>query len=179
MPQAKILLLIGLAVLMAACSGYPNPDAVSQHISNLSGVDYRREGGATISKTALRLTRIGIAAADSATPEILENLKDFQIGVYRPASTTDLGRHLTDADFARYETVVALEVKAGEEVLLLSRSSMGKIKELLAIIDGRQKLTVVQLRGDLENILEQAVRMAFSRADRNDLTAPILDSLAD
>ncbi len=170
-------LLFTLCALTIACSGFANPDAVSHHISDLSGVEFEREGGATVGKTALRLTRIGISAANAQAPEILDNLKDFQVGVYRPVGSEGSGRHLTDSDFARYATVVALETQTGEDILLLSRSSRGHVRELLAVIDGRRQLTVIQVRGDLEEVLEEAIRMAFSRADRDDLATPVLDSI--
>jgi Domain of unknown function (DUF4252) len=170
--------LLPTLLLLTACSGFANPDAVSEHVSRITGTAYSRQGGLTIGKNAVRLSRVGVAAAGAKSPDLLERLDSLGVGVYGTVEQGERSRTLAPHDFRRYETVLELDTNAGEKILLLSRSSRGKIRELLAVIDGRDQLTVVQIRGDMEDILEQAVRMAFSRAERNDLTAPVLDSLS-
>ena len=160
-----------------ACSGFSSPDDVSRHVGELKQTTYARTGGFTVGKSAVRLARIGVSAAGSESPEILEDLKDFKVGVYK-VTAGDTDRRVGEDDFGRYQAVVGMQVKA-EDVLLLSRSSRGKVRELLAVIDGGEQLTVVQLRGDLESILEEAVRMAFARAERSDLAEPLVRSLAE
>ena len=172
----------GIAALLwlGGCAGFSNPDAVSEHVNRVTGVAYERQGGLTVGRSAVQLARLGVTAAGEESPAMLENLKDLQVGIYRASVSTskEMGGSLSVDDFSPYEPVVALQVETGEDILLVARSSRGKIRELLLVIRGGKDMTIVQLRGDLEDFLEQAVKLAFGRAERPDLTAPTLDSLA-
>jgi hypothetical protein len=164
---------------LGGCAGFSDPDAVTEHVSKVTGVAYERQGGLTVGRTAVQLARLGVTATGQESPAMLENLKDLHVGVYRAsvATSKETGRGLRPGDFSPYEPVVALQAETGEDILLLSRSSRGKIRELLLVIQGGEGMTVVQLRGDLEDFLEEAVKLAFGRAERSDLAAATLDSL--
>ncbi|MGB5814282.1 MAG: hypothetical protein WBH85_16495 [Thermoanaerobaculia bacterium] len=178
-PHRRLACLAAL-LWLGGCAGFSNPDAVTEHVSQVTGVAYERQGGLTVGRSAVQLARLGVTAAGQESPAMLENLKDIQVGVYRASGATSevTGRSLRVGDFSAYEPVVALQAETGEDILLLSRLSRGTIRELLLVIHGGEGLTVVQLRGDLEDLLEEAVKLAFGRAERPDLAAATLDSLA-
>ena len=175
----RVINLSVLAIALIAalgCSGFSSPDDVSDHIGRLEGIEYVREGGLTVGSSAMRMARIGVAAAGEQSPDLLAKLKDVQVGVYRAVDPSVASRGVSASDFARYEAVVELQADRGEDVLVLSRTSGGRTRELLAVIDGDQ-LLVIQVRGDLDDILEEVVRFAFGRAERSDLASPVLNSL--
>lgn len=173
-----VLLTLCLVCLVCTvgCSGFSSPDAVSDFATQVTGTNYSRQGGMTVGSGALRMARIGVAASGEQSPELLRNLKDVQIGVYRALDPRDNARSLRTDDFARYQPVAALET-GGEEIMVLSRGSRGRIRELLILVESDQ-LLILQVRGNLEGILEQVVRLAFDRADRGDLAPSVVDTLA-
>jgi hypothetical protein len=179
----RVAVAILSSFLVWGCAtGLRDPDAVRDHVTALTGVEYSRERGLEIGKGAMMLGKIAVEAAGAETPDALAGLREVRYAQFRPyPSVTDRQRavRIQADDFRAYDAVVTFQSKQGEDVLLLSRGSRDSIKELLLVLDGPERLAVVQLRGDLEEILEHAVRLAFSKVDRDDLSFDALNALSE
>lgn len=170
-------------LLSSGCAlGFRSPDAVKDHVSQRTGTPYTRQGGIEIGRSAITLARIAVSASGAEMPESLAGIKGLQAGVYRPdADVEDSGAsaRLTAEDFRAYDVVLGFQSGAGDDVLLLSRGSGDRIRELLLVVDAPQQLSIVQVRGKLEDVLEHAVRLAFDRMERPELSDEALRGLAD
>jgi hypothetical protein len=126
------------------------------------------------------MTRLALDVAGEETPAVIESLKDVRVGVFRAEGGSAEGtpeRRLGPGDFRAYDPVFAVKAKSGEDVLLLTRGRGGSVRQILLVIDGARKLTVVQVRGDLDEILEAVARLALAKADRSDLAPLVQDAL--
>jgi hypothetical protein len=181
-PRSWVATGLALSVLLAGCAtGFRNPDAVRDHVSEVTGVGYADESGFTVGKSALAVTRMALDISGGETPDVLENLKDIRVGVYRADRATDPGlpdRRLGPDDFRAYDPMFSVKAKSGEDVLLLTRGSGKSVKQLLLVIDGSRKLTVVQVRGDLDEILDTVLHFALGKVRRSDLAPLALDALS-
>jgi len=169
------------AVLASCATGFRSPEAVRDHVSSLTGVPYVDESGFTVGRSALVMTRLAPDVAGEETPAVIEALEDLRIGTYRAEREPSDGppdRRLGPDDFRAYDPVFAVKAKSGEDVLLLSRGRGSSVRQLLLVIDGTRKLTVVQVRGDLDEILDAVLRYALGKAERSDLAPLALDALA-
>lgn len=173
--------LTTVALLAGCATGFGSPEAVRDHVSSLTGVPYVDESGFTVGRSALVMTRMALDVAGEEPPAVIEALKDIRVGIYRAErepSDGSVDRRLGPDDFRAYDPVFAVKAKSGEDVLLLSRGRGGSVRQLLLVIDGMRKLTVVQVRGDLDEILDAALRYSLGKADRSDLAPLALDALA-
>jgi hypothetical protein len=55
------------------------------------------------------------------------------------------------------------------EVLVATRLVAGRAHDLLVVVAEADEWTLVRMKGELEPILEQAMELAFARADRPEL----------
>lgn len=162
--------ILTVALLSGCAPVYKSPAAVRDHVSGLTATPYTDESGFVLGRTALILARTALDVGGVETPDVLDDLKDLQVGVYRGQGVAEAGRRLSPGDFRAYEPVFAVQSKRGEDVLLLTRVSGSSVKQVLLVVDGRQKLTVVLVRGDLGEIIEKVTEFALTKADRTDLT---------
>jgi hypothetical protein len=178
----RLATCVAIVALLAGCAtGFGSPEAVRDHVSSLTGVPYVDESGFTVGKSALAMTRMALDLAGEETPAVIEDLKDIRVGIYRAERGPSDGlpdRRLGPDDFRAYDPLFAVKAKSGEDILLLTRGRGGSVRQLLLVIDGVRRLTVVQVRGDLDEILAAVLQYALGKADRSDLAPLALDALA-
>ena len=174
------ILVLGASLI--ACSGYKNPDAVSQRVTQVTGVPFEQLSTVTIGRSAFRIARFASKAADAPPPALIKDLDDLQWGTYRPlvAESASAGMPgLNASHFIGYSPIFARKAETGENLILLSRGSGERIHEILFVVDGSEQLTIIQVRGRLEALLEDAIRLALGEAQREDLVDEAVRSLGD
>ncbi len=150
-----------LLILMAApaCS-LRGPEGIRRDIARSTGYEYSREMGMTIG-------RIGLAVARNVLDEeeelrLLEGLTKIQVGIYqvesRPREPGDL--KLGRSYMANWEPMANVR-EDDEDVMVLLKRKKGQVREMLVVVSDRDELTIVRMKGRLDDVLEEAV--AFGR----------------
>jgi hypothetical protein len=165
--RAVPVALLALATLGAGCASLDSPDAVSAHVARLRGTKYQPEGSWQVGRHAFGFFRAVSGGAEEGT--VLAGIRDVKVGTYRATAPARDAHPLRVEDFRGYEAVAARQSKAGDAVMLLSRGKGDEVEELLLVVDGAEKLSVVQVRGDLTGLVDKASALAFDKAERADL----------
>ncbi len=168
--RAVLPLLLVLAA-PAGCATLRNPDAVSARVGRLRGTSYEQETSWQVGRQTFALLKRASGAgtgspADAAT---LAGIDEIRFGTYRAKGTPRVSSPLRLEDFRGYDPLASRQSRSGDGILLLSRGPGTRVKEVLLIVDGRERLAVVQVRGELTGLLDRVGRLALDHADRPDL----------
>ena len=172
MTRVASAVVIVSIVVVAGCAGLSSPEAVRERVSSVTGNTYERTGGVTIGRGPLSFARWVDVEEEGEEPGALQALSKVQVGVYKQVERKDptvSGRSLRAEDFRGWEPQLAIQGEEGEDVLLLTTGFGRSVKRMLLVVDGKEKLVVVLLDGELDRILEEAKKIAFEEAERPDL----------
>ena len=157
----------------AACIGFQGPEDLRRDIVQATGVELHRESGVSVG-------RMGVALVRWFTPEDeipLKGVRRVQVGVYRvtDASDADPAAELLGMPaLSDWEPVVHLRER-DENVLVMLREENESIRGVLVVVMEDDEWVLVRIRGKLQRIVEEAMRLAFDRTDRPDLYDPALN----
>ncbi len=166
---------VGLVLLGAlACAPWKGPDDVARQVEQSTGESYDREVGLTLGRLGLALARS--ITEDPESEVLLRGVRKVEVGVYTSEGRRDGRLGSIDASsFPDWTPIAEVSEAEGERVLVLvGRREDGAVRRLLVLVVDEEELTVVRLRGRLDEWLEDAVRTAFSEIDRTDLAEPAL-----
>jgi hypothetical protein len=170
---AVVLLALAGVVLSTGCV-FRGPSGIKDQVERSSGKTYNREFGITVGRTSLGIARMAMRFGDEdEAVHLLKGVNKVQVGIYEVVDDGD-GRPARASDFGLYDPLVQVR-EDGETVLVLARADEETIRRLLVVVDSDDELVIVRLRGDLEAIIEDAIRLGLSEGGRDELADPVLE----
>ena len=164
-----LILVIGLSGCMLR-----GPAGLKDQISASNGRTYDREFGMTLGRTSMALTRWGAGlSGHQEARRMLKGVRKVQIGVYEVVDEGEDGRTPLTSDFKEWDPLVQVR-EDGETVLILTQVNNDHLNNMLVVVDSTDELVLVRLRGRLDNIVEEAIRLGLGEVDREDLVEPVL-----
>ncbi len=171
MAASSVLLLAGS---LAGCV-LRGPSGLKNQVAEANGRTYKREFGFTLGRTSMALARWGVGmSGEQETRRMLQGIHKVQVGVYEVVEAGDGSRGPLASDFHDWDPLVRMR-EDDESVLVLARGEADRFHRLLMVVDSEDELVLVRLRGDLNDILEEAIRMSLEEIDREDLEEPVLE----
>lgn len=168
MRNAGWLIVVSILVTCSGCIGFHGPEDLRRDLVQVTGVELDREMGVSVG-------RFGVALARWFTPEEeipLKGVRRVQVGVYEV--TEPAARRLSEPpSLPDWHAVVEIH-DSDEDVFVLMLQREDEIRGLLVVVAEEDEWVLVRVRGKLERVVEQAMRMAFERANRDDLAEPAI-----
>jgi len=176
MSNRTLCLLILIPLLAGtACVRFHGPRDLSRELSASAGVRLEREMGITVTRSGVWLARWGLKFAnDDDIPFSLKGVKRVQVGIYK---VDGLARgHETRSPLAVDDLLEGwqrwVRIQDGDdEVVVLVDERNGRMRGMVVVVAERDEWVLVRLKGNLDRVIEDAMRMAFDEADRPDLYA--------
>jgi hypothetical protein len=163
------LVLVTL-LLSLSCVRPHGPEDVRHELSQTAGVKLDREFGITVTRSGVWLARKFVKYADDEEIS-LKGVRRIEVGVYQVEGLRR-GREerarLSLDDLPGWTPIVRVH-EDGEDVFVLTQEKDGRIHRLLVVVAEDDEWVLVRLKGKLEHIIEDAMRMAFDQADRPEL----------
>lgn len=175
---ALALLLCGASV---ACIGFRGPADVRRGVERRTASDLDRQFAITVGPASMAFVRWAARVADEPDAIALRGIRKVQVGVYqrdRSDGAVALDRHLEPIDFPRYDPLVQVR-EDHERVLVLAETRAERIRRMLVVVDDLDEVVIVRMSGDLQRVLEEAIRVGLHEADREDLVEPTIDAYRD
>lgn len=169
--------IVIVALLASTGCWFHGPGDIRREVSRSTGTEYSTEIGLTLGRTSMAVARFGLNFADEADEIPLKGIRKVQVGIYHPVDDFGTGEgtgRVTAEAFRDWEPVVRMH-DGGETVLVMVRERNARIRGMLVIVDDRDELVVVRMKGRLDRILREAMKMGFEQADRPDLLEPALE----
>jgi len=157
-----------LIVLMAtpACS-LRGPEKIRRQISQSTGTEYSKEIGITLGRVGLAVARMAMDEEDEEL-KVLENLTKIRVGVYqvknRPENPGQM--ELGQMTMADWEPMVRMN-QSDENVLVMLKRKKGEVRQMLVVVNDKDELVIVRMKGRLDSVLEQAARLGEKKARQN------------
>jgi hypothetical protein len=162
---------IGLATA-PGCVRLHGPTDVRRDLGQTAGVQLEQEFGLTVTRSGMWLARKATKQADE--PEIsLKGIRRVEIGVYQVTGLRNEGQErsgLGGEQFPGWTPLVRVH-EDDEDVMILTQERDGKIRRLLIVAAESDEWVLIRIRGKLDQIIEEAIEMAFDEVDRPDLYA--------
>jgi hypothetical protein len=148
------------------------PEEIRRDLSKETGVKLDHEFSITVNRGGMWLARQGLKW--SGEDEIsLKGINLVDVGIYEPAGLRkgfEAPRAVHPDYFKGYEALVRVqEQEDGENVLVMTREKSEKIKGLIVVVTEPEEWVIVRVKGNLNEILEQALAGAFDEIERPDL----------
>jgi hypothetical protein len=148
------------------------PEEIRRDLSKETGVKLDHEFSITVNRGGMWLARQGLKW--SGEDEIsLKGINLVDVGIYEPAGLRkgfEAPRAVHPDYFEGYEALVRVqELEDGENVLVMTREKSEKIKGLIVVVTEPEEWVIVRVKGNLNQILEQALAEAFDEIERPDL----------
>jgi hypothetical protein len=154
----------------ASCIGFHGPEDLRRDLVQATGVEVERE-------SAVSVGRMGVLLVRWFTPEDeipLRGVRRVQVGVYEVADrgARGYGNGTVDRlELPGWEPVVRVQ-EDDEDVFVLIRQKEGSIRGMLVVIMEQDEWVLVRVKGKLQHVVEEAMRMAFDEAEHPELYEP-------
>jgi hypothetical protein len=171
MRHVAIPILLGALLGAPGCVRFTGPDNVSRQLSREAGVDLQQEIGLTVTRSGIWLAKKGLKWSDE-TDISLDGLRRIEVGIYtvrgtRDNSGTPLDIHVFPTEWNPW---VRVQDEDGEVFVMVRQGKRPEeIRGMLIVVAESEEWVVVRLYGDLDRILEEAMRFAFDQAERPEL----------
>lgn len=166
--------LVLLALVAATgCVRPSGPTDVRDDLEAVSGVKLKQEFGITVTRSGMWLARkvINTSDEDDDIPS-LKGIKRVEVGVYEVRGLRkgfDEPARIGMEDFAKsWEPLVQVR-EDNEHVFVLFQEKEQSIRRMLIVVAEDEEWVIVRLKGKLDLILEESMRMAFDEIDRPEL----------
>lgn len=169
MTVRTLVLALAATVLATGCIRPHGPEDLRRELTYTTGVRLDRQLGITVTRSGVWLARMGLNIAGEDVP--IKGLRRVEVGIY---TVEGLRRGFETAGPLRIPelddwTPVARVNDGGDSALVLVDERRGKMRHMVVIATDDDEWVIVRLRGDLDRIVEDAMRFAFDQADRPDL----------
>jgi hypothetical protein len=159
-------------LVMTGCVTLHGPEEIRRDLSKQTGVKLDHEFSITVNRGGMWLARQGLKW--SGEDEIsLKGINLVDVGIYEPNGLRrgfEAPRSIHPDYFDGYEALVRVqEQEDGENVLVMTREKNEKIKGLIVVVTEPEEWVIVRVKGNLNQILEQALAEAFDEIERPDL----------
>jgi len=171
---AGLLMLLLPIVLGTSCVRFRGPEDLRKDLSSTAGVELKKEMGVTVTRSGMWIARKAIKWSDDDDDiPSLKGVRRVEVGIYRVEGLRE-GRDERVAlgleDLPGWSPIVRIH-EDGEDVFVLVDEDGERIKRMLIVVADQDEWVIVRIKGNLNRILEDAMRMAFENADRPDLYA--------
>ena len=163
--------MIGLCLATcASCIGFRGPEDLRRDLVQATGVELDRE-------VAVSVGRMGVMLVRWFTPEDeipLKGVRRVQVGVYEVTDFGDGGYErgaVTPPELPGWDPVVRVQ-EDDESVFVMLRQEEDAIRGMLVVVADADEWVLVRIKGKLQNVVEEAMRMAFDKAEHPDLYEP-------
>jgi hypothetical protein len=165
------LLLALTAASGTACVRFHGPEGLRRDLARTAGVRLERETGITVTRSGMWIARWGMrkGGEDDA---FLRGVRRVEVGVYRvvddrrgAAESLSAARSLEG-----WTPLVQVHDDRQDALVLVQKEKDGEsIERLLVVAADDDEWTIVRIHGQLDEMLEQAMRFAFDEIGRPDL----------
>lgn len=154
------------------CIRLTGPEDVRQDLSEIAGVKLRQETGFTVTRSGMWIARKAMKM--SGEEEIsLRGIRRVEVGVYEVKGLRrgiDERVPLTLDDMPKgWHPMVIVEGDDEEIFVMTKHGEDGMIRQLLVVVSEDDEWVLVKIKGKLDHIVEDAMRMAFDQGDRLEL----------
>ena len=160
---------LGLAVLSSAsCIGFHGPNGIRRELVETTGARLEQQSGLSVGRMGLALARC--FTKDEEVP--LAGVHHVEVGVY----SVEEGHAVELSDpprLAGWETVVEMHEEDGDTFVLVQQDE-SRIRGMLVIVAEEDEWVLVRLRGRLDHLLEDAMRLGFDQGEREHLAEPAI-----
>ncbi len=152
------------------------PAGIKNQVERTGGRSYQREFGITVGRTGMAIARWAARIGEEdETAHLLRGVNKVQVGIYeRIDDGPGTGRPVRASDFRGYNPIVQVR-KEGETVMVLALEKNETIRKLLVVVDSGDELVIVRLRGNLEHIIEDSIRLGLEQGGRDELADPVVE----
>jgi hypothetical protein len=160
-----------IALLCVSCVRFVGPDDIRHDLSVQAGVNLKQETGFTFTRSAVWLARKFVKEDDFT----LKGVRRVEIGVYEVKGLRKGQESPSPLDLTKLDGWVPIVRvhEPGEDVMVLFKEKDDVVKALLVVVAESDEWVLVRIRGKLDQVMEQAIEMAFNDVDRPDLYAKI------
>ncbi len=155
--------LLVILIAAPACT-LRGPEGIRHDISRSTGCTYDREFGMTLGRVGLAVARMAMDE-DDEDMKFIRGLTKIQVGVYqvesRPQDPGDL--ELGRISMASWEPMMSVR-EEDEDVLILLKRKKGLVKEMLVVVSESEELTIVRMKGKLDQMLQEAAHFGREEA---------------
>jgi len=172
MRELRLLALVCLLATSVSCIWFHGPENVRHDLASSAGVELDREVGITVGRFGLAIARM--VTKEDEVP--LKGVRKVEVGVYEvvgPSPGVSEPRRLEAPEIPGYQQVVRVH-EDDEDVFVLVKMEDDRVRRMLVIVAEPDEWVLVRIRGKLDEILEQAMTMAFEQADREELAEPAI-----
>ena len=166
--QIRIFIsLLLLTVLLSGCLGVDRSfRQIRNYIIENTNSDYNKEFEFSIGPTGITLasTMISIADVDEPIDEILSEISNIQVGIYKNKKsakiTTDFAglKHLTNLmEKAGWEYVVR-SIDRNEMTIVFVRIYENQLNRVFVISVNQGEMVLVEMYGNVEKVIQIAIR---------------------
>jgi hypothetical protein len=172
------IVAISASLISFGCIRAIGPEDVTRELSQYAGVDLRQEVGITVTRSGIWLAKKSLKWSDE-TEISLDGLRRVEVGVYEVTGMRD-EEDRPALSLEQFPTRWAPWVRVqdeGEDVFVLVREGKkpAEIDGMLVVVTSDDEWVVVRMRGKLERIMEDAIRLALDQADKPELTERTLE----
>jgi len=155
--------------LSVACVGFRGPADIKRDVERRTASDLDREFGISIYPASMVFVRWAMRHADEDDEISLRGVKKVQVGVYvRDGDSVRLDRHLRPSDFPGLTPMV--QVRGDDErVLVMAEIRDERMRRMIVVVDDLDEVVIVRVKGDLDDMIEDTIRMALDQGDHEDL----------
>jgi len=164
------VLILGSALLGTGCVTLHGPEEIRRDLSAEVGVKLDHEFSITVNRGGMWMARTGMKWAGEDEVD-LRGVHHVDVGIYRVEGLRrgfEAPRAIHPDYFEGWEALARVQ-EEGENVLVLTKEKHGGIRGLLVVVAESDEWVIVQVKGKLDSILEQALAQAFDEVDRPDL----------
>jgi hypothetical protein len=159
-----------LALAGTGCVTLHGPEEIRRDLSRETGVKLDHDFSITVNRGGMWLARQGMKWSGEHEFDI-KGIKHVDVGIYEPAGLRkgfEAPRSVHPDYFKGWETLARVQ-EDGENVLVLTKEKGEKIKGLLVVVTESDEWVIVRVKGNLNDIIEQALAEAFDEIERPDL----------
>jgi hypothetical protein len=170
MRAAAPVLILLTALLGAGCVTLHGPEEIRRELSDEVGVKLDHEFSISVNRGGMWLARTGMKWAGEDEVD-LRGVHHVDVGIYNVEGLRkgfEAPRAIHPDFFKGWEALARVQ-EEGENVLVLTKEKRGGIRGLLVIVAESDEWVIVKIKGDLDQVIEQALAQAFDEIERPEL----------
>jgi hypothetical protein len=164
--RSVVFAVIVALTVSSGCVRFSGPNALKRELSYEAGVELDREFAITITRSGVSLARMFTKEEDVP----LKGVRRVSVGVYEVRGLregVEVERSIDVAALLPEMTQIVRVHEDGENVhLLVKHDDRERIRQLVVVVTEADEWVIVRIKGNLNQTVESAMRMAFDEADR-------------
>ena len=164
--RSVVFLVVAALTVSPACVRFSGPSSLKRQLSSEAGVELDREFAITITRSGVALARMFTKEEDVP----LKGVRRVSVGVYEVRGLregVEVERAIDVAALLPEMTQIVRVHEDGENVhVLVKHDDRERIRQLVVVVTEADEWVIVRIKGNLNQTVESAMRMAFDEADR-------------